>query len=178
MTKDEEERLVAAARRGDSRAFAALTDAHQHAVRGFLRRYTGDWGDADDLAQEAFVTAWLKLDRFKGEASFRTWVTGIGYRAARDARRSRTRAAVRDLTWLEQQEREHVEGAPLEDRLALAKALTALPEDQRAAVALCLGEGFSHTEAAAALNMPVGTVKSHVARGRERLLNALEIKDE
>ena len=92
MTSDEEQRLVAAARRGDSRAFAALTDASQHAVRGFLRRYTGDWGDADDLAQEAFVTAWLTLDRFKGEASFRTWVTGIGYRIARDGRRSRTRA--------------------------------------------------------------------------------------
>jgi RNA polymerase sigma-70 factor (ECF subfamily) len=178
MRSDEEERLVAAARRGDSRAFAALTDAHQHAVRGFLRRYTGDWADADDLAQEAFVTAWLKLDRFKGDANFRTWVTGIGYRIARDARRSRLRAGARDAAWREQQEHEHVEGAPLEDRIALATAMRALPEDQRAAVALCLGEGFSHNEAAAALNMPVGTVKSHVARGRERLLRALETDNE
>jgi RNA polymerase sigma-70 factor (ECF subfamily) len=177
MTKDEDARLVAAARRGDSRAFAALTDAHQHAVRGFLRRFTGDWADADDIAQEAFVTAWLRLDRFKGDSSFRTWVAGIGYRIARDVQRSRNRAAARDAAWLEQQEREHVEGAPIEDRLALAKAMAALPRDQRAAVALCLGEGFSHTDAADALNMPIGTVKSHVARGRERLLKALEQDD-
>lgn len=178
MKADEEQRLIAAARRGDSRAFAALTDTHQHAVRGFLRRYVGAWSDADDLAQEAFVTAWLKLGRFKGEASFRTWVTGIGYRLARDARRSRVRAEARDHAWLEHQEREHVEGVPLEDRLALAHAMFTLPEDQRAAVALCLGEGFSHSEAAEALSMPIGTVKSHVTRGRERLLKALEAKDE
>ncbi|MBC7770379.1 MAG: RNA polymerase sigma factor, partial [Phycisphaerales bacterium] len=69
------------------------------------------------------------------------------------------------------------EGAPLADRIALARAMTELPEDQRASVALCLGEGFSHTEAAEILKLPLGTVKSHVTRGRERLLRALEPSD-
>ena len=59
---------------------------------------------------------------------------------------------------------------PLEDRIALADAMAQLPDDQRAAVALCLGEGFSHSEAAVILKLPLGTVKSHVTRGRERLL--------
>jgi RNA polymerase sigma-70 factor (ECF subfamily) len=176
MTSNDEARLIAAARRGDSRAFAALVDAHQQAVRGFLRRFTGVWADADDIAQEAFVTAWSKLDRFEGRSSFRSWVSGIGYRIARDARRTHDRAAARDSDWLaEQDERE--DPAPIEDRLALARAMAALSEDQRAAVALCLGEGFSHTEAAAILKLPLGTVKSHVARGRERLIAALEAKD-
>jgi RNA polymerase sigma-70 factor (ECF subfamily) len=173
MNPHDEARLIAAARKGDSRAFAALVDAHQQAVRGFLRRFAGHWADADDIAQEAFVTAWRKLSRFEGRSSFRSWVSGIGFRIARDARRAHGRAQVRDTDWFSEQDDAPV-GAPLEDRIALARAMAALPEDQRAAVALCLGEGFSHSEAAEILNLPLGTVKSHVTRGRERLLAALE----
>ncbi|HRK63850.1 MAG TPA: sigma-70 family RNA polymerase sigma factor [Terricaulis sp.] len=173
MTDDEETRLLADARRGDARAFSRLVDAHQQAVRGFLRRFAGHWADADDLAQEAFVIAWSKLARFEGRSSFRSWVCGVGYRIARDARRSHTRAGARDFSWLEEQDDVDA-GAPLEDRIAVARAMAELPDDQRAAVALCLSEGFSHAEAASILNLPLGTVKSHVTRGRERLLKALE----
>jgi len=173
MTPNDEARLIAAARKGDSRAFAALVDAHQQAVRGFLRRFAGHWADADDLAQEAFVTAWRKLARFEGRSSFRSWVCGIGFRIARDARRSHGRAQVRDSDWLADQENADA-GAPIEDQIAVQRAMASLPDDQRAVVALCLGEGFSHAEAAAILKLPLGTVKSHVTRGRERLLRALE----
>ncbi len=176
MSPNEEARLIAAARKGDSRAFTILVNTHQQAVRGFLRRFTGHWGDADDIAQEAFVIAWRKLDRFEGRSSFRSWVCGVGFRIARDARRAHGRSAARDTAWLEQQD-EGEDAAPLEDRMALADAMAALPEEQRAAVSLCLGEGFSHSEAAAILNLPLGTVKSHVTRGRERLLRALEPQD-
>ena len=82
----------------------------------------------------------------------------------------------RDGDWLAAGEAES--GAPLEDRLALDRAMAGLPEDQRAVVALCLGEGFSHTEAAEILKLPLGTVKSHVSRGREKLLRALGGADE
>lgn len=177
MTTNEEARLVASARRGDSRAFASLVSAHQQAVRGFLRRFTGFWSDSDDLAQEAFVIAWSRLDRFEGRSSFRSWVCGIGYRLARDARRAEKRALARDSDWATQGDVSET-GAPLEDRIALEQAMAALPDDQRAAVALCLGEGFSHGDAAEILKLPLGTVKSHVTRGRERLLRALETKDE
>lgn len=176
MEIHDEARLIAAARRGDSRAFAALVDAHQQAVRGSLRRFTGHWADADDIAQEAFVTAWRKLNAFEGRSSFRSWVSGIGFRIARDARRSHNRASTRDNDWQAQQD-DVEDGAPLEDRLALADAMAALPQEQRAAVSLCLGEGFSHAEAAAILKLPLGTVKSYVSRGRERLLKALETND-
>ena len=176
MTANEEARLIAAARTGDSRAFAALVGANQQAVRGFLRRYSGQWADGDDLAQEAFLTAWARLDRFQARSSFRSWVIGIGYRLARDGRRAQGRSAARESDWATQQSQRD-DAAPIEDRMARASAMAALPEEQRAAVALCLGEGFSHSEAAAILKLPLGTVKSHVTRGRERLLRALETND-
>ncbi len=176
MSDHDEARLIAAARAGDGGAFAELVARHQQALRGFLRRYVGHWGDADDLAQEAFVTAWARLDRFEGRSSFRTWACGIAYRIARAAKRSHERAQMRDAEWLDAQPND--DQAPLEDRIALAGAMKALPQDQRAALALCLGEGFSHAEAAEILRLPLGTVKSHVNRGRERLLNVLKVRDE
>ncbi|ANP44810.1 RNA polymerase sigma factor [Candidatus Viadribacter manganicus] len=177
MSPHDEARLIAAARRGDSRAYAALVDAHQQPVRGFLRRFAGQWADADDLAQEAFVTAWRKLARFEGRSSFRSWVCGIGFRIARDAKRSHGRAQAREHDWHSEQESGE-EGSPLEDRIAVQRAMADLADEQRAAVALCLGEGFSHSEAAEILKLPLGTVKSHVTRGRERLLRVLETNDD
>lgn len=171
MTNQNEARLVAAARKGDARAFAHLVDANQGAVRGFLRRFAGGWLDPDDCAQEAFVIAWMRISRFEGRSSFRSWVCGIGYRIARDARRTRGRAMARDMNWAT--EEALTASVSVEDRLALAQGLAALPDDQRAAVALCLAEGFSHLEAALILSLPLGTVKSHVARGREKLLKFL-----
>jgi RNA polymerase sigma factor (sigma-70 family) len=176
MSPNDEARLIAAARKGDSRAFAALVDAHQQAVRGFLRRFSDHWADADDIAQEAFVTAWRKLGSFEGRSSFRSWVSGIGFRIARDAKRAHGRAQVRETDWLAERNDSESE-APIEDRIALANAMKDLPDEQRAVVALCLGEGFSHSEAADILKLPLGTVKSHVMRGRERLLRALETND-
>ena len=177
MNANDETRLLAAARAGDGVAFATLVGANQQAVRGFLRRFVGRWADADDLAQEAFVIAWSRLERFEGRSSFRSWVCGIGYRVAREAKRTHGRAVVRENDWAEVQAGAAAV-APLEDRLALAEAMALLPSDQRAAVALCLGEGFSHTEASEILRLPLGTVKSHVTRGRDRLMQALGAKDE
>ncbi len=176
MSGHDEASLVAVARAGDGAAFAGLVIAHQQSVRGFLRRFVGDWSDADDIAQEAFVIAWGRLDRFEGRSSFRSWVCGIGYRLARDARRARGRERARETDWATASA-ESAE-APLEDRIALASAMAALTRDQCAAVALCLGEGFSHAEAATILQLPLGTVKSHVTRGRERLLQALRADHE
>jgi len=175
MPPDDEARLLAEARAGGTRAFAFLVDAHQQAVRGFLRRLAGEEGD--DLAQEAFVIAWRRLNRFEGRSSFRSWVCGIGFRLARDQRRSRGRAMRRDAAWLETQ---NEESAPHQgEARADAHALLAhLPLDQRAAIVLCLAEGMSHAEAAEALAMPLGTVKSHVQRGRARLQKLLDFPDE
>jgi len=168
--------LASAARAGSSDAFARLADRHQAALRAFLRRTCGDWAEADDLAQETLLTAWSQLGRWRPDASFRAWLCGIGYRKQMTWRRGRARAARRDMQYLETGDTPS--GASAEDRIAVREAMQSLPLDQRAAVALCLAADFSHAEAAEALGAPLGTVKSHVARGRARLLQALGADDE
>ncbi|HVI32979.1 RNA polymerase sigma factor [Phenylobacterium sp.] len=170
-----DEALVAAAKDGSTDAFSRLVERHQQALRAFLRRTCGDWALADDLAQETFLAAWSKIGRLQAGASVRAWLCGIGYNkhltALRGAARSRAREAVYES------ERPPASAALAEDRLALDAAMADLPPDQRACVALCLAADFSHAEAADALGLPLGTVKSHVSRGRARLLQALGGRD-
>ena len=173
MTDEADAALVAAARDGSRAAFSTLIDRHQQAVRAFLRRLLPNPADADDLAQETFLAAWSRLPSWRGEASLRTWLCGIAWRKARTAGRSFFRGLRRDGGYAEQAELERAPGVASEDRLALAKAMAGLPVEQRAAVALCLSQDFSHAEAAQVLDLPIGTVKSHVARGRARLLSVL-----
>lgn len=169
--------LVLRARDGSDAAFARLVERHQAAVRGFLRRTLGGgWAEADDVAQETFLAAWRTLRSLKDPAGVRSWLLGIAWRRAQDRIRSGQRAAARDLAWLD--ETETPAGISNEDRMALADAMGELPPDVRACVALCLADGWSHGEASLALGLPLGTVKSHVARGRARLLKALGGSDD
>jgi RNA polymerase sigma-70 factor (ECF subfamily) len=166
--------LLAEIREGSDRAFNLLIDRHQQAVRGFLRRLLGSAADADDVAQETFLAAWQDAGGFRGGSSVRSWLCAIAWRKARSAQRSWFQRRAREQDWqAEGADSGLGESAPVEDRLAVKAALMALPIEQRAAVALCLAEGFSHAEAAEALGAPLGTVKSHVARGRARLLEVL-----
>ena len=171
-----DEALVAAAQGGSTDAFSRLVERHQQPLRAFLRRACGDWTQADDLAQETFLAAWSRIGRLKAGASVRAWLCGIGYNkhltAVRSAGRERARSAV-----YEANRDETIDAAP-EDKLALERAMAGLPPEQRACVALCLAADFSHAEAAEALDMPLGTVKSHVSRGRARLLQALGVCDD
>jgi RNA polymerase sigma-70 factor (ECF subfamily) len=172
-----DERLVAAARAGSPEAFSRLVARHQQAVRAFLRRACGDVALADDLAQETFLAAWRGIGRFDGRSTVRSWLCGIAYRKRLGDRRSTLRSLRRDGDWAEAQALQLRQATTDEDRLALQDAMAALPMEQRAAVALCLAADFSHAEAAAALDLPLGTVKSHVARGRLKLLERLGAAD-
>ncbi len=147
---------------------------HQQAVRSFLRRALDDPADADDIAQETFLAAWSRLWRYRGEASFRSWLCAIAWNKAQSMRRSRGRERRREAAL----EPPGPEGGCAELRLDLDRAMAALPADQRAAVALCLAADFSHAEAAETLGLPLGTIKSHVQRGRAKLLQALGESDE
>ena len=106
----------------------------------------------------------------------RAWLCGIAYRKHLTARRSALRSRAREGAYEERAPGERA--GRLDDRLSLERAMAALPPDQRACVALCLAGDFSHAEAAEALGLPLGTVKSHVTRGRARLLQALGVRDE
>lgn len=162
--------LVRAARAGSQAAFGRLVERHQQGLRGFLRRAAGP--EADDIAQEAFVTAWSTLPRLREDDGFRPWLYGIAWRKALTHARSAGRSARRDGLWLEERDGQGA-GLAAEDRMALRAAMADLAPDQRAAVTLCLADGWSHGEAADALGLPLGTIKSHVARGRDRLLSVL-----
>lgn len=164
--------LVKAAREGSQAAFARLVERQQGPLRGFLRRAHG-WLEADDIAQEAFVTAWSSLNRLRDDHGFRTWLFGIAWRKAQTAARSARRSAVRDHDWSLTEAQTAADGVGAEERLALEAALAQLSPEQRAAVTLCLAEGWSHGEAAEVLGLPLGTVKSHVTRGRDKLLASL-----
>ncbi|MEZ5957417.1 MAG: RNA polymerase sigma factor [Hyphomonadaceae bacterium] len=176
MNAGEEARLIGLARGGDLAAFGRLIDMHQGAVRAFLRRVSGNYADADDLAQEAFARTWEVLDRFDGTSSLRTFISGVAFQYWRRARRAQARRDVRETAYADLSDPQSDE--PPErtvQRLALRKAMEELPEDQRAALALCLGQEFTHAEAADILGLPLGTVKSHVARGRTRLQAVLRV---
>lgn len=163
--------LVSRALSGSDAAFSRLVERHQAAVRGFLRRMLGGWAEADDVAQETFLAAWQSLRSLKEPAGVRAWLCGIAWRKAQDRIRSSRRGAARDHLWLETVETPA--GVSPEERMSVAAAMAELPADVRACVALCLADGWSHGEASMALGLPLGTVKSHVARGRARLLKAL-----
>jgi RNA polymerase sigma-70 factor (ECF subfamily) len=171
---DDDAALLTAVRGGSELAFNTLVDRHQQAVRMFLRRILGNDADADDMAQETFLAAWTEARSFRGEASVRGWLCGIAWRKAKGAQRSWARQRSRDTMHHERLSAEIGKTATTEDRLAIRRALQALPLEQRAAVTLCLVSGFSHSEAAAILGAPLGTVKSHVLRGRERLIKEMQ----
>jgi len=177
MNAGEEARLIGLARSGDMRAFGLLVDAHQGAVRAFLRRLVGNHADADDLAQDAFARTWEVLNRYDGSSSLRTFICGVAFQYWRRARRSRSRSQARENAYAELADTQSEPAPRAAQRLALRKAMDNLPEDQRAALALCLGQDFTHAEAAEVLGLPLGTVKSHVMRGRARLQAAMGITE-
>ena len=168
--------MIARARAGDMRAFGALVDAHQSAVRAFLRRLTGNGADADDLSQDAFARTWEVLHRFDGRSSLRSFICGVAFQYWRRGRRAQNRRLARDTAYSELADAHTEAPKDVQARLALRRAMDDLPSDQRAVLALCLGQDFTHAEAAEALGLPLGTVKSHVARGRARLQSALGVE--
>ena len=152
----------------DRRAFEQLVRRHQGMVRAQLRRLLhGDAAGADDLAQETFLLAWRKLDQFRGDASFATWIYRIAYSCFLQAHRKRA-ARAGDAN---ADEAEHL-AAPaqaLDLQLDFNRALRQLSDAEQAVLLLCVQMGLSHEEAAYVLALPLGTVKTHATRGKAKL---------
>ena len=172
--------LVRAVQQHDDRAaFGQLVSRHQSAVRTVLRRLTrGDSGLADDLAQDTFVLAWRNIRHFRFEAKFSTWIYRIAINAWRSEAR-RKRELLLDLDEGELPADDTGEDMPdIVARLDLERALATLSDGERAAIAACYYADLSHEEAAQALGIPVGTVKTHVLRGKAKLKARLAGKEE
>lgn len=169
--------LIARVLRADDRgAFAELVRRHQAAVRALLRRLvSGDLARADDLAQETFVKAYLKLATFRGEAGLATWLYRIAVNTyladqRRAARREQPAGSDPQATGrIEATELRPRPGDRTALQVDLERAMATLPAAERAAIALCYAAGLSHTEAAAVLEVPVGTLKTHILRGKLKL---------
>lgn len=166
--------LIARAVASDDRAaFGELVRRHQSAVRHFLRHLARDAALADDLAQETFVQAWRRLQQFRAEASFLTWLLGIAHNHWRNARRKQ-----REHAPLEAAEASTAAAVPAGAALSdlqqdLDIALRQLSADEQLALHLAYQQGLSHGEIAALLDWPLGTVKTHLARSKEKLRHLL-----
>jgi len=158
---------------GEAQAFEQLLRRHQGLVRAQLRRLLrGDAAQADELAQEVFLRLWRKLDQYRGEARFATWLFRLAYTVFLESRR-RHQLALDDEADLE--------GAAGSDpgpspalRMDLQQALDRLPRPERQALMHCAELGLSHEEAALVMGLPLGTLKSHVQRGKQRLRGWLQ----
>jgi RNA polymerase sigma-70 factor (ECF subfamily) len=142
-------------------------------MRRFARSIAGDPHDADDLVQVAVERALARASQWRADRELAPWVFGIMKNAWVDELRARTRS--RQL-FAPEDEGGQVGTAPVEARMvamSVEAALAALPEEQRMAVALVLIEGLSYREAADALGIPIGTLTSRLARGREALQRML-----
>ena len=166
---DSERSWVLGARDRSAQDFAQLVRLHQQALRAFLRRLSDNAADADDLAQETFVFAWEHIARFDPARPFRPWLFGIAWRKYRERKRGLMRLFRREQAV----ESETMITPDPGLKLDMMKALAGLAPEQRAVILLCLMEQMTHEEAAVTLALPLGTVKSHIARGREKLGLAL-----
>jgi RNA polymerase sigma factor (sigma-70 family) len=141
---------------GDNAAFAMLVEKYEGPLRSFLARSVGP-DLADEIAQDAFIKAWRAAHQYDGRARYSTWLTRIAWRCRLDRlRKERPVEAAPD---------DHGEPpSPLEIEDMLAR----LSESERAALVLCEGHGWTHAEAAELLSMPLGTLKSTVARAKAK----------
>lgn len=160
--------LCSYAAAGERRAFGELVRRHSSGVRHLLRRMGAQAALSDDVAQDTFLTAFERIAEFRGEGTFAGWVKKIAARLylRRLQRENRLSALAAEEGAVDKAD--SGAGHP-DDRIDLDEALQGLAEAERLCVSLCYAAGLSHGEAADALNLPLGTVKSHVRRGLEKL---------
>jgi RNA polymerase sigma-70 factor (ECF subfamily) len=169
---------VAQAQAGDRAAVEQLVRTHYDRILGVCRRITGNESDAADAAQEALIAMIRGLDRFDGRSEFSTWV----YRIATNASLDELRRRRRPLTLVRDDDHGTHEAADpnagqrfdqIGEREAIEAALLTLPDDFRIPVVLRDVADLDYQEIAATLGVPIGTVKSRIARGRGMLASAL-----
>lgn len=159
MASSNEEDLALSRRAvaGDKAAFATLVEKHERALRAFLGRMAGSQA-ADDVAQDAFLKAWRCAGQYDGRARYATWLTKIAWRCRLDQIR---KERPHELDPFEHQDNGEI-------RAEIGDLLARLSETERAALLLCEGHGWTHAEAAEMLRLPLGTLKSAIARAKAK----------
>jgi RNA polymerase sigma-70 factor (ECF subfamily) len=177
--------LVDRARKGDRRAFDLLVLKYQQKIVKLVMRYVRDPTEALDVSQEAFVKAYRALPNFRGESAFYTWLYRIAINTAKNYLVALQRKPVEydldahDGDAAERQpalrEDETPEGIAMQEQLraTVERTIAGLPEELRTAIVLREIEGLSYEEIAAAMDCPVGTVRSRIFRAREAIDQAI-----
>ena len=163
--------LVAFTLAGNPESFAQIVTRYQSLVCALTYSACGDLSRSEDLAQETFLRAYKNLRSSRGEARFSTWLYRIAYNCFREEARKRKELVGIDEAQLQaEHDPQTVDPALRHD---LARALELLPVHERSAIVLCCQNGLSHDEASRVLDIPLGTVKTNVLRGREKLKKML-----
>jgi len=175
-----DEELIALARKGDRGAFSELVDTYQSKIAATVVTMLGPSQEVDDVVQEVFIRFYQTLDRFRGEASLRTYLTRIAINKTLDVLRRRKRILVRVVSRDDERYRHKEPSADARDthdaqeRAKLVHAaIEKLPPKQRAVVVLRMIEGYSTEETAEILNLAYGTVLSRLSRALEKLKKVL-----
>jgi RNA polymerase sigma-70 factor (ECF subfamily) len=158
----------------DQAAFQLLVERHQSAIRGFLRRLLhGDYGTADDLAQEAFLMAYRKLHTLNSGSSFVSWLHTIAYRQFLGFTRKHSRQQV----MAEPPEQSHDPRQSTDAEILVQRLMGFVSTEERACLTLAYSSGLSHPEISEVTGLPMGTVKSHIQRGKQKLQRWLKDHD-
>ena len=175
-----DEELMQLVRQGDPRAFETVYDRHGGAAFSLAYRMVGNRTVAEDVVQEAFLSIWRSRLRYETErGSVRSWVLGIVHHRTIDALRrnlvhDRRRTSAEGIEERhEAPERTDVEAARREEARSVRAALETLPDQQTKVIELAYFGGFTHTQIAEMLDMPVGTVKGRMRLGLEKLRRQL-----
>jgi RNA polymerase sigma-70 factor (ECF subfamily) len=170
---DELTRLFLAARDGDRTALMVAIRTSQTDVWRLARHLVGTQ-DADDVTQDAFVRAWRALPSFRGDSSARTWLLSIARRACADSvRRSVRRRRLLERACSEVSAQPMVGATAPAATREVAELIDRLDTDPRVAFVLTQVVGCSYAEAAEVCDVPIGTIRSRVARARERLVEQI-----
>jgi RNA polymerase sigma-70 factor, ECF subfamily len=149
----------------DHRAYGKLVSKYQSDVRGLLRRLTnGNMTLSDDLAQEVFIRAFIYLKSFKAASSFSTWLYRISYNVFIDNRKS-----IKHTEDIDGHDFISDENKDIDSTIDLQNALRILNENEKVTIVLHYEKDLSHNEIAKILHMPLGTVKTNILRGKEKL---------
>ena len=170
---EEEANWIARAQRSDARAFESLYRIHVDRVYGLCLRMTGNVSEAEDCTQEAFIQAWNKLDKFRGDSAFSTWMHRIAVNAVlgrmRKSKREQDRIQVAN-----EASSSPVTVADTGELRDLSAAIDRLPEGARHAFLLHAVYGYSHDETGKMLDIAPGTSKAQVHRARRLLAQQLQ----
>lgn len=184
MTEPErDEDLVSKFLAGEERAFSVLVERHQARVFNVALRVLGDPEDARDATQDAFVSMLRKLSQFRGESAFTTWLHRVTVNSCYDILRKRRRQPMLRLVGNEDDPMPET-GPPVADHadatvdsIDVSRALQLIPEEYRVTLVLADIQDLPYEEIARVLDVPVGTVKSRVHRGRIALARAMGLDD-